>query len=347
MSPAAFVVTRPIPESGLGSNLASMAGAWWLAKRLGRDLIVDWRGMVFLRDPSINYFTQYFEPVSVIEGVRVHYAPSQAAGDHLAEPPDRVRPIAAGEHTALVAAGSAALPTYLVLTAYHGMNRMMRGDFPAGRERERRVFEAVELRPEVQAKADAFYDANFSDSIVIGVNIATGNLSPTGTRSYFGRFDTSILADRERFLRQVHRATRLCARRLPRDTKETRIFYSTESDWMAELLSRLPDARTRRRVFPPTGVGRFFADYDALGYSDVEASEDMVIDHFLLSRCDALVYNGSMFNNYARVMTDSFDGNARNIESLYLRYWLRTAAARTRSVMHRPQAVGGISNPSG
>jgi len=332
MSAASFVVTRPIPESGLGSNLASLAGAWWLAKRLGRDLIVDWRGMVFLKDPSINYFTRYFQAVTHIEGVRVHYAPSTVAGDHLAEPPDRVRQVAAGEHKALVAAGSAALPTYLVLSAYHGMNRMTGGESAENQERERRVFEAVALRPEVQAKADAFYDANFSDSFVVGVNIATGNLLPAGARSYFGRFDTSILADHERFLRQLRRATQLCARRIPLGLSGTRIFYSTESDWMAELLSRLPDARTRRRVFPPTGMGRFFADYDSLGYNDVEASEDMVIDHFLLSRCDALVYNGSMFNNYARVMTGSFGGNARNIESLYLRYWFRTASLRMRSV---------------
>lgn len=340
-----YVVTRPYPDSGLGSNLASLAGAWWLAKQLDRDLIVDWRGMVFLKDSSINYYTRYLESIPAIDGVRMHYAPSPDAGDHLAEE-ESVRAIAAGEHSALVAAGSAALPRYLVLSAYHGLNRMT--DYsPEDQDRERMVFRALELRPEVQAKSDAFYDENFSDAFVIGLNIATGNLAPTGTRTYFGRFDTSILADHERFLRHVLRATRLCARRLPREPGDVRIFYATESDWMSELLSRLPDARTRRRVFPPTGMGRFFADYESLGYSDVQASEDMVIDHFLLARCDALVYNGSMFNNYARVVTDGFGGNARNIESLYLRYWVRTAAARIRRIERGSTTLGRFSHDSG
>jgi hypothetical protein len=36
-----YVVTRPFPQSNVGSNLASLAGALYLAQRLERPLIVD------------------------------------------------------------------------------------------------------------------------------------------------------------------------------------------------------------------------------------------------------------------------------------------------------------------
>jgi Nodulation protein Z (NodZ) len=52
-----YVVTRPHPGSGVGSNLASLAGAIWCARRLGRAVVVDWRGSAFLKDKSLNYFT--------------------------------------------------------------------------------------------------------------------------------------------------------------------------------------------------------------------------------------------------------------------------------------------------
>ena len=44
-----YVVTRPFRTSNIGSNLASMAGALWLARSLDRTLLVDWRGLTQLR----------------------------------------------------------------------------------------------------------------------------------------------------------------------------------------------------------------------------------------------------------------------------------------------------------
>jgi hypothetical protein len=78
-------------------------------------------------------------------------------------------------------------------------------------------------------------------------------------------------------------------------------------------------------VFPPLEAGRMFSDYRSLGYSDVAASEDMFVDHFLLARCNALVYNGTMFWNYGRVMTGDYGGNMWNIEKFFTGYWLETA----------------------
>jgi hypothetical protein len=332
----AYVVTRPFPESGLGSNLASMAGAWELARRLGRDLVVDWRGMVFLKDASVNYFTRYFAQVPELDGVRIHYAPSPEAGDHLESADEARREIVPNELAAVLGADPAALPRYLVLTEYHGLDRMGSGDRAAEHFRLRRFYRSLALRPDVQGKLDAFYDAHLANAFVVGINLGTGNIaSPTG-RYYYGRFDSGIFENRERLLRRIGVATWLAVRRLPRELRATRrVFYATDSAWMSDLLGRLADSHTRRTIFPPAGAGRFFVDYEQLGHSDELASEDMVIDHFLLGRCDALVYNGSMFSNYARVLTNHFSGNSRNLDSLYARYWAATVSRRARPAVRR------------
>jgi hypothetical protein len=306
-----YVVTRPVPQSGLGSNLASLAGALHTAGRLGRELIVDWRGLVFLEDKEVNYFTRYLEPLRDVDGVRIHYSPEV-----------EIDPAEAQEFEA--GALQEPLPRYVVLSKWHGPDRVG----AAGSQVERRLFERLRLLPPVAEKLDAFYQERLAGRPVVGINIATGNIPPPTGRFYYGRFDTRLLANRSRFRRRVSLAVRLARRRL---TATPRIFYATDSAWMSELLGSLPDAHTRRRVFPPDRAGRLYSDYRALGYSDVEASEDMVIDHFLLGRCDALIYNATMFCNYGRVVTNDYGGNARNIESLSANYWRATARRVVRS----------------
>lgn len=310
-----------------------MAGAWWLAQRLGRELIVDWRGMVFLKDQAVNFFSEYFAQVPEIDGVRVHYAPSTEAGDHLVAHEDETRDIRVEDHVYLVHEESTRLPRYLVLTPYHGLDRMGSGDPKADYFRLQRFYGTLALEPTVQGKVDAFYDERLADAFVVGINLATGNMtSPTG-RYYHGRFDTKPFADPAGFLARVRRAARLATWHLPGHLRaSTRFFYATDSRWMADLLGQLPDAHARRTVFAPPESGRFFNDYEQLGYSDRAASEDTVVDHFLLGRCDALIYNGSMFSNYARVTTNYFGGNSWNIESLYGRYWYGAVVGRGRRV---------------
>jgi hypothetical protein len=313
-----------------------MAGAWQLARRLGRDLVVDWRGMAFLKDESLNYFTEFFSELPELDGVRIHYAPSPEAGDHLATGEDERREMSPNEHADVVAAGSDALPRYVVLTRYHGLDRIGSADQARDYSHLRRFYQALELRPEVRAKADAFYDDHLGGAFVVGINLATGNrTSPTG-RYYYGRFDARILENRERLLRRIELATALALRRLPRELRDTRrVFVATESAWLADLLGRISASHARRTVFAPPEKGRLFVDYEKLGYSDRAAAEDIVIDHFLLGRCDALIYNGSMFSQYARVLTNHFSGNCRNIDSLFATYWLSTAARRGRAGLRR------------
>lgn len=332
MKDRGYVVTRPYPESGLGSNLASMAGALFLAERLGRDLVVDWRRMIFLVDPEHNYYTEFFEAVPVTQGVRVHYAPEVDYLEHQDEtlelPPSRYRALLEGD--------DATLPRYLVLTPYHGLSRISSGDLAADFYRLRAFYRELRLAPETQRQLDGFFDAHHRDTFVIGINLATGNMPPPEGHIYFNRFDTRIFKDEERFLRRIAFAVRLAVRGLPRYLRErSTIFYATDSSWGSELLGRLPRSHTRRTVFPPRGAGRFFSDYASLGYDDVEAARDQVIDHFLLGRGNALVYTASMFSQYAQVSTDYFNGNARNLEALYARWWTAAARARARRVLAR------------
>ena len=70
--------------------------------------------------------------------------------------------------------------------------------------------------------------------------------------------------------------------------------------------------------FPPPGTGDLYR-FDSRDHADRAAVVDTLADMFLLARCDALVYNNSLFNQYARVVTGWYGGNHVHVESLFLR----------------------------
>jgi Nodulation protein Z (NodZ) len=59
--------------AGIGDHLLCVIGAWLLAKRTGRVLVIDWRGSRFNHDPAggRNCFQDYFAPVESLGGVKV------------------------------------------------------------------------------------------------------------------------------------------------------------------------------------------------------------------------------------------------------------------------------------
>jgi hypothetical protein len=67
-----FVVARHC-YGGIGDHLSCVMGAWWLAKRTNRTLVVDWRGSRFNPDPSLesNCFFSYFSAKQTIGGVEI------------------------------------------------------------------------------------------------------------------------------------------------------------------------------------------------------------------------------------------------------------------------------------
>jgi hypothetical protein len=318
-----FVVTRPHPGSGIGSNLASLAGAIWYAGRLGRSVIVDWRASAFLKDKDANYFTEFFEPPESIQGVRVLYAPTpeltanapeigvSAARSYLSTPcPDPV----------------------VVIRDYHGLERL---DGKGGPEQQfwrlKDFYGFIRPRDFVQREIDRFADEHFVNAFVVGVNLSSGNGEFDKGQYYAGRVDIDIFSRDAQFLRKVEWARRLAVRGVPRELRaNARIFFATDAYKMYHLLKRLPNAVTRRTTFPPPGVGRVYCDYSEPGYTDRDAVVDAIVDMFLLARCHALVRNGSVFNAYAATVTTAFSGNMRHIETLYLRYWVRAAWTKMR-----------------
>jgi hypothetical protein len=145
-----------------------------------------------------------------------------------------------------------------------------------------------------------------------------------------------VFSREQQFLRKVRLANYLALRRAPRELRRgAKIFFATDSTAMRDLLAQLPRAVTRRTVFPPPGVGRWFSDYNEPGYTDRDAIVDALTDMFLLARCNALIRNDTAFNQYAQIVTTAFNGNSRHFESLYAGYWLKTASRFARRRLAR------------
>jgi hypothetical protein len=328
---AEYVVNRPFADSNVGSNLSSLAGAAWMARQLGRDLLVDWRGMRQLHDPSVNYASEFFAMPDQLLGVPVHVAPLDDA--EYAEGSPDARWASPAEARELANTQNAGLPRFLVLQTYHGLDRVHPGPEAERFRLIRSVFRELGPAPHIARIVDGWARDNLDAGFIVGVNVRTGNGAyfKKGMR-YADRVDTSLFDDQRRFLRLLERACRDRLSALPRPLRDSyRIFYATDSAEMSELLAGLPNAVTRRRRFPPRGAGDLYA-FDEREYSDRDSVEDTVADMFLLSRCDALVYNTSLFNQYARVVTGCFGGNQLHFESLL---WRKRFARRLSSARRR------------
>jgi Nodulation protein Z (NodZ) len=328
---AAYVVNRPYPDSNVGSNLASLAGALWLAQRLGRELIVDWRGQRQLRDVEANYFAEFLALPEAPLGVRVSNAPVAGAAYDEASP--QARWLSPGEARAVAVEPPDDLAAFVVLQPYHGLDRVHPGPEQERLRLLRAFYRELRPAPRIAAALDHWWREHVHARFVIALNVRTGNgqYFRAGER-YQARVDLSLFEDERRFLRLLERACRARLRGLPRSERDDfQIFYATDSGSMSDLLTRLPNSVTRRRVFPPPGSGDLYA-FGEGDYTDRDAIEDTIADMFLLARCDALVWNTSMFNQYARVVTDNFGGNQVHFEwmQLHRRARLLLGTARRR-----------------
>src|SRR5262245_4825248 len=326
MASGTYVVTRPHPGSGVGSNLASFGGAIWCARKLGRDVIVDWRRSAFLKDQSLNYFTEFFEPREIISGVRVWYAPTPVLPEGADE--DGVEVIGVSRAIDIVTRGGHAA-SHLVLRDYHGLERVdPSGDAAAQFWWMKAFYEQVSARRFIVDIVDQWARQHLSDAFVVGVNLASGNGEFDRGTAYEGRVDLGVFADEPVFLARMERARRAALRGLPRRLRRNKVFFATDSYAMHDLLLKIPGAVTRRATFPPPGVGRIFCDYHEPGYTDRDAIVDAIVDMLLLARCHALIRNGTVFNAYAQAVTASFCGNVRHIERYYASFWLRALRQR-------------------
>ena len=317
--------------SGMGSNLASLAGAVWYARQLGRELIVDWRGLECMKDKAANFFTEFYETPTEIQGVRVHYAPCV----ELPEPAAQFGEVAVGDARALLKADHHA--THVVLADFHGFERLdAKGDARAQFWRLQDFYRYIRPLQFVQDEIDRFAEQHFHGTFVVALNLAGGNGEFAKGQPYAGRVDTDIFSQERQFLSKVQRAYGLALGGLPRYLRQgARMFFATDSKAMHDLLSKLPNSVTRRTVFPPPGVGRYFSGYSDPSYTDRDSIVDSLTDMFLLARCQALIRNGTAFNLYAQTVTNYYNGNCRHLESLYARYWLRAALNKGKGYFRR------------
>jgi hypothetical protein len=325
-----YVVTRPFPGSNVGSNLASLAGAVLVAQRLDRELIVDWRGMAQLQDTSINYFAEFFETRPALLGVPTSYAPVDGA-EYARE---TGAPWLNANEAAAAARGELDLADreFVVLEEYHGPDRLFPAADAAGRfEHLRRFYREIAPGPELRSAIDRWADGHLGGRFVVGVNVRTGNgayFAPG--QPYAGRVDIRVLEEGERLVRALERTAAKLAGRLPRTERPATVtFFATDSQPMSELLGRLPGSVTRRRTFPPPDTGDLHA-FDGTPGVDRASVADTLADMFLLGRCDALIYNNSLFNQYARVLNGYFGGNQVHIDTLFWRSRLRMLSASVR-----------------
>lgn len=339
-----YVVTRPYPDSNVGSNLSSLAGAAWVASRLSRSLIVDWRGQKQLVDTSVNYFSEFFGAPDSLGGITAQYAPVDQA-DYEGSSTDAAW-LAPNDARRLVASAEDPDVRYLVLQAYHGLDRIHPGPESERYRLLRRTYADIQPEPLLAGEIAQWASQHLDGNLVIGVNVRTGNGAYFGRgQPYSSRVDISIFEDKRRFLSRIERAIKARLRRLPRGARDAFVvFYATDSAPMSELLSALPHATTRRTVFPPAGAGDLYAFDTKDDYMDRDSIRDTLADMFLLARCDALVYNTSLFNQYARVSRGFFGGNQVHLERLFLRQLLRLQGAQfagqARRAAERLRATG-------
>jgi Nodulation protein Z (NodZ) len=309
-----YLLTLPGRHIGVGSRLLRLADTIWLARRLDREVIVDWRDSLFVADPRRNYFTEMFEPVKTIGGVRIHYAPSRLRRPFIREV-DALR----GDYGALRASvvPSARYARAKGKVDVRTLDARALADYRAC---VREVYEAIRVRPEIARARDEWRDEHLRGRFVVGVNVSTGNGVFAPGAQWAGHVDVEVFGDEDTFLRLVQDACHAATAHLPDAVRETyKMFVATDSPEMSALLTQLPRVVTRRTIFPPAGAGRGFSAYADLGHTDREAAAEIVADMTLLARCDALVCTRSRFSLYARVLTDDFGGNVVRLEHLYRR----------------------------
>jgi nodulation protein Z len=329
-----YVVSRPDPTSNVGSNLASLAGAVLLAQKLGRALIVDWRGMSQLQDKSLNYFAEFFERRDTLLGVPTSYAP--VAGAEYGR--DAGTPWLSPNDAAAAVRGELQLTEaeFVVLELYHGPDRLMPGPEDGRFVFLRRFYREIAPEPGLRETIDRWADEHLGGRFVVGVNIRTGNGAYFGRgMPHAGRVNIEVLQDETRLVHALERAVRRLVRNLPRSVRAaTATFYATDSEPMSRALSALPGAVTRRQTYPPPDSGDLYS-FDGAPGVDRASVVDSLADMFLLARCDALIYNNSLFNQYARVLNGYFGGNMVHVDMLFAGPRLRSLAALARRRVRR------------
>ena len=267
--------------TGLGSDMATLVGAWDYAKQTSRTLVIDWRNSRYLSDRLVNAFPRLFQQLDRVNGVNIISDDSVSERSY-PEPVLTLYSVGRAKYLDL-------LSPETDIQAATLLNRIPMHVFPSLRM-QREFLTALRLHDSVQRKFAEFNQSEFAGATVIGVHFRHGNGEALGIRHNAG-------------LKESCRKIALSCRQLSRQfgnprIRPPRIFVSTDSQEAEECLrSMLSNVVTRPKKFRKAGAGPLHVR--ALGLAN---AQDALIEMFLLARCNALVYSNSWFSYYARTI---------------------------------------------
>jgi len=308
-----FVITRK--RTGIGSDLASAASGYSLAVRTGRDLVIDWRQSLYLREPD-NLFGRLFDVPETIGPCRI-VVPNRDLEPGL---PGRV--VRFGKHDLHrldeeLRHGSPSLPHHsLITTTLRDLRHL---------DLQKTFLAAVTPKPHVVDCIETFHAAMMRGRVVAGIHLRHGN-------------GENLLLDRNELFRhglgevfaKVHR-------------------FLDAADPRPEVILVCSDSRLVREQFRAEFGTVVWFDSD-VGNPDegglhtsvrgIRGAEEAVIEMWLLARCDFLLFNPSWFSHYAQCQ-GRFRAAPLNLDDLST-YGTEQAASRkaerARSRDRRPAA---------
>lgn len=178
---------------GIGDHLSCLIGAWWLARRTGRTLIVDWRGSRFNADPTMrqNCFFRYFEPRQTLAGVPI-IADDSVASLHYLTPiwPAKWSPasLADSKHLKHSADEVAAVNDLVTSNRIPTEPTIVLNQWvepPPPTEMVRLLLADLRLAAPIHTEAQQFWDQHIGSAFAIGIHIRHGNGENVGARAAY------------------------------------------------------------------------------------------------------------------------------------------------------------------
>jgi hypothetical protein len=294
-----FVVSKR--WAGFGDSLISLVNAWRYAKNTKRTLVIDWRFSRYLPESKIktNAFSLFFKPITDIEGVPIICDDSV---NNLNYPvpffPDKWNDtninqkefnyywagwkIDKNEANDLIKIKKDAPASVVVFDVPLYKTGLSLRSY-------RKFLSKLKLREPIQKKVDDFVDKNFKGKKVIGLHLRHGN------NECKGYYKKKWWVDESKIIDKCYEAIKEAERKIG---CKCIVFLCTDSKYTEKKFkSIIPNIITRKKRFAPLNKGPLHVP--SLG---IKGAVDALVEMFLLSHCDALIYYPrSCFTMYPRM----------------------------------------------
>ena len=187
-----FVIARHC-NGGIGDHLSCLIGSWWLAKRTGRTLVIDWRGSRFNPDSSLqeNCFRQFFNVEQDLAGVTTIADSSVSEIDYPAPlwptkwTTATLRSPKHQKHTAeeISAVNHLVTSTTDPTEPTVAINQWV--EPPPPRAAVMALFEGLRPTESITRDADMFWNKSIGSEPAIGIHLRHGNGENVGARAAY------------------------------------------------------------------------------------------------------------------------------------------------------------------